>query len=627
MSGDAQHFQQVFEALEDGLFLLDVAGPNDIRILMMNPGFERITGINAADHVGRSVDELEEGSIARQAVRAALRGIGEGRTTHDEFQTDEGRSTFRTTLIPVFDGGRVVRAVGLVQNVSEFKRLEAELHARAQEFRTVADNAPDMISRYDTDGRILFVNRAVERLGATRLERIRGKLSTEIAPDAPSARAFHSAVMEVVRTGSPVTVHMSFDTFTAGRLVSHEVRFVPEMDRDGKIVSVLGIGRDLTQIKETDALLREREQQFRTLAENTPDTIARFDSDGRYLYVNRAIEELQGQPAQTYVGTRVGEVTRQQGWLVESESAGAFREAVLKVFAQGVRQDIEVPVASRSGPRIHSFRIVPERNPDGVITSVLTISRDITEIRAAEAALKQINATLEARVAARTLELQEANRELEKFAYTVSHDLRTPLRAIDGFVHLIMENERSRLSEEGRSMLDRISSAGIRLGKLIDDILEYSRASQRQLAVLPVNMTALVQETVAAIRPQYPRSVVSVAQLPEARGDPTMLRQVLENLIGNAFKFSSRASEAHVEIGAHDDDGKTVYYVADNGIGFDTRYSDKLFGVFERLHAQLDYPGTGVGLAIVKRLIERQGGRVWAESEPSAGSTFYFTLP
>jgi signal transduction histidine kinase len=204
--------------------------------------------------------------------------------------------------------------------------------------------------------------------------------------------------------------------------------------------------------------------------------------------------------------------------------------------------------------------------------------------------------------------------------------LRAPLRAIDGFVHQLMENERSRLTDEGRKMLDRISSAGIRLGKLIDDILEYSRIGQFKPALQTVNMTALAKEVVASVKPEYPRSSISIAPLPEVEGDPTMLRQVLQNLIGNALKFSARSSEPRIEIGAREQDGKIVYYVADNGIGFDTRHADKLFGVFERLHARLDYPGTGVGLAIVKRLIERQGGDVWAESTPDVGSTFYFTL-
>jgi PAS domain S-box-containing protein len=626
VSDDAQHDQQPFAARQDGLFLLDVAGPNDLRMVVVSSGFERLMNVRAAACIGRRIDEIAVGPVASRIFGACLRCVAEGREIDCELDAEQGRPTLRATLVPLFDDGRVARIVGVIRDTSEFKRLETELDARAQEFRTLADNAPDLISRYDTEGRLMFVNRAVERFGGVPLERIRGKSSVEIAPEAPSAALFQSAVMEVVRTGLPVSIDISFDTFTAGRAVWHDVRFVPELDRDGRIASVLGIGRDLTQTKATEALLREREQQFRTLAENTPDTIARFDRDGRYLYVNKAIEELQGRPAESYVGTRVGEVTRQEGWIAESESAGVFHAAISRTFEQGVRQDLEVEVASRSGPRIHAFRIVPERNADGEIVSALSISRDITEIRAAEAALKQMNAMLEARVAARTEELQDANRELEKFAYTVSHDLRAPLRAIDGFVHLIEENERSLLSEEGRRMLGRISSACTRLGRLIDDILEYSRVGQCTLALRPLNMTALAREVVASVKQQYPRSVVSVAQMPDARGDPTMLLQVLENLIGNALKFSARSSEARVEIGARSEGDKIIYYVADNCIGFDTRYADKLFGVFERLHAQLDYPGTGVGLAIVKRLIERQGGRVWAESRPGAGSTFYFTL-
>jgi PAS domain S-box-containing protein len=557
-------------------------------------------------------------------VRSASRCASVRRALDDELRV--ASSIVSVRLTPVLVADRVARIVGLVRDIGALKRMEEEMHARAQEFRTLADNAPDLITRYDTEGRILYINRAVEVFGGVPLVHIRGKRSTEIVPDAPSAKAFNDAVLKVVASGEPVTMEISFDTFTPGSPVWHEVRFVPERDLAGRIVSVLGIGRDLTQAKATEALLRGREQQFRTLAENTPDTISRFDRSGRYLYVNPAIEELLGVPPQTYIGKRVGDVTREHGMLKESESGAVLDEAVQRAFREGVRQDLEMEVPSRMGRRVLAFRIVPERDADGTITSVLSISRDVTEIREAEEALKQINATLEARVAARTQELQEANRKLEEFAYTISHDLRTPLRAIDGFVHLLMEQEREHLSDEGRRMLDRISSASVRLGRLIDDILEYSRVGQCALTLQRVDMTALAKDVVAVIKPEYARSQVSIADMPAAQGDPTMLRQVWSNLIGNAFKFSARTAEPRIEIGARREGSEVVYFVADNGIGFDMNYAQKLFGVFERMHAQLDFPGTGVGLAIVKRLVERQGGRVWVQSQPGVGSTFYFTV-
>lgn len=560
---------------------------------------------------------------AEHIVPGSLRCItGEHAGPSTSSRLDYGR--FRVTVQPLSDNVR--RVASVVRNISEFKRLEAELQARAQEFRTLADNAPDMIIRYDTEARLLFLNRAAEHFSGVSLAEVRGKQLLEIAPEAVTASHFQSTILEVVRSGVPVTLEIAFGAEVAGEPAWHEVRFIPERDCNDRIVSVLTIGRDLTQIKQTEAKLREREQQFRTLAENLPDTIARVDRDSRYRYVNPAIENLTGIPAAAYPGTRVGELARQHGLLRDGDPVGDFPMAIVRTFEQGISQDLETQVMGRTGPRTLAFRIVPERNADGVIANVLSIARDITDIRTAEAALKQSNATLEARVATRTAELQEANRELEKFAYTVSHDLRTPLRAIDGFAHLIMENERARLSDEGCRMLERISSASIKLGRLIDDILEYSRFGQYKLALQAVDMTTLAWEIVNALQPGYPQTAVTVADMPEAYGDPTMLRQVFANLIGNALKFSARADAAHVSIGTLDEDGETIYYVTDNGIGFDTRHSDKLFGMFERLHAQLDYPGTGVGLAIVKRLIERQGGRVWAESQPGAGSTFYFTL-
>ena len=233
---------------------------------------------------------------------------------------------------------------------------------------------------------------------------------------------------------------------------------------------------------------------------------------------------------------------------------------------------------------------------------------------------------LEELVGARTAELKRAVEELESFSYSISHDLRAPLRAINGFSEILRDGEKDKLSEDGKQMLERIARSAVRLAQMIDDILEYSRSGRQSLKTSSVDLRALANKVAADFRGEYPRTAIRVGELPVVVGVPTMLTQVLQNLIGNACKFSARQNNPEVEIGACEIDGEQVFFVRDNGAGFDMQYADRLFGMFQRMHTDGQYPGTGIGLAIVKRLVERHEGRVWAESEPDKGATFYFTL-
>ena len=225
-------------------------------------------------------------------------------------------------------------------------------------------------------------------------------------------------------------------------------------------------------------------------------------------------------------------------------------------------------------------------------------------------------------------QLESSNRELESFSYSVSHDLRAPLRVIDGFSLALLEDHGPSLPAEGQDLLARVRQQAQRMAQLIDDLLEFSRLGRKQLDVTSVDLTALVQAVVLELRQANPdRNIeVAVAPLPPAMGDRALLRQVLTNLIGNAFKFTRQHPDAQIEIGSRDDNGERVYYVKDNGAGFDMRYADKLFGVFQRLHPAADFEGTGVGLALVQRIILRHGGRVWGEARLNKGATFSFTL-
>jgi light-regulated signal transduction histidine kinase (bacteriophytochrome) len=285
-------------------------------------------------------------------------------------------------------------------------------------------------------------------------------------------------------------------------------------------------------------------------------------------------------------------------------------------------------VATKAGMRFFNTIEFPIVRPDEPLL-LGGISIDVTEIKQAQNEIQQLNAHLEQRVRERTGELEAANTELEAFSYSVSHDLRAPLRAINGFATILLKEHSSALSAEGQRVLNVVMKESRRMGQLIDDLLAFSRISRLSLQATEIDLATMVDEVYreqVAVAPDR-KIEFQVSTIPQANADPALMRQVLANLIGNAIKYTRQRDLARIEVGGFVRGFENVFFIKDNGAGFDPRYADKLFGVFQRLHSEAEFEGTGVGLALVQRIINRHGGRVWAESQVEKGATFYFTLP
>jgi PAS domain S-box-containing protein len=374
------------------------------------------------------------------------------------------------------------------------------------------------------------------------------------------------------------------------------------------------------RLRDQRQALSASEVRYRRLFETAKDGILILDADtGMVVDVNPFLITLLGYSREQFLGKAIWDLGFFADIVANEDKFRELRET------EYVRY--EKPLKTSAGRRIDVEFISNVYLVEGSKVIQCNV-RDISERRRAEEAVRLLYAELEQRVVQRTAELEAANKELEAFSYSVSHDLRAPLRAVDGFSQAVLEDFGALLPDEGRRYLQTIRSGAQRMGALVDDLLAFARLSRQSPDKRPVNTDQLVRTALAELGSPWPDRELEVrlGVLPASSGDPALLKQVWLNLLSNALKYTRKKKHAVVEIGSVPTDGIETFFVRDNGTGFDLRYADKLFGVFQRLHRVEDYEGTGVGLAIVQRIVQRHGGRVWAEAAVDRGATFYFTL-
>jgi PAS domain S-box-containing protein len=511
----------------------------------------------------------------------------------------------------------VYRAVFVDSVRQPYRKLErSERALRQSEARvsTIFRASPVAISLSTLeDGVYLDVNdKYLEGLGY-RADEVVGHTVSEL-------RVWESTE-ELKKFVSALREHGSFRNLEfRGRTKSGELRdalmSAELIELEGK-QCVLAMTLDITERKRAENAMR----WLASIVESTNDAIFSTDLELKIEQWNHGAEMLFGYRPEEIIGRPI-EV------LIPTRHLSTAHTFAKLALAGEHLEPFDAKAVTKSGTQVAiSQTVSPVFDAAGSVVGLCCISRDVTARMRAEAVIRELNETLERRVAARTAELERMNRELEAFSYSVSHDLRAPLRAINGFARIVLDNEAANLSEEGRDMLARVVRSALHMGELIDDMLDFSRVSRSEFVPTQVDMRALADSVIDELRDQYPTAAIELLRMPEALGDKTMLRQVYVNLVGNALKFSARKQRPVVQIGATQQGGETVFFVKDNGAGFDMAYVEKLFGVFQRLHSMEAFPGTGVGLAIVKRIVERHGGKVWAEAELEKGATFYFTLP
>jgi PAS domain S-box-containing protein len=620
----------ILDSAGEGILGMDASGKHTF----VNPAAARMLGWEVEELIGRQSHSIwhhtrPDGSPYPEEECSIHDSSRYGVSHHEPdgvFWRKDGTSIpVEYTSTPVWEDGKPVGVVVTFSDITARKLAEEALQASEKRYRMLFDTIDEgfciiemIFDEYEhpVDFRYLEVNPSFEK--QTGLKDAQGKRIRELAPKLEDY--WFEIYGEIALTGEPARfqnhaeeLHRWYDVYA--------FRFGQPENRQ---VAVLFT--DVTERRQAEEALRESEEKFRLLVDSAQDyAIVMLDPDGRVASWNEGAQRMKGYTAPEIIGKSFS------CFYPEDDIRGGKPERELKIASETGRFEDEGLRARKDGSHFQANVVINAiRDKSGKLRGFSKITRDITEQKRAEDEIKKLNEELEQRVVERTTELMAVNKELEAFTYSVSHDLRAPLRHIHGFVDLLIQTSSKSLDDKGKRYLTTISKAASQMGNLVDDLLSFSRMGRAEIKKHSIDLENMVYGVIDEMKYELKERDMEwkVGKLAPVYGDPSMLRLVMVNLISNAVKFTRQRDKAVIEIGSYTEaGGENVVYVKDNGVGFDMRYVDKLFGVFQRLHSVEEFEGTGIGLANIRRIISRHGGRTWAEGKLGEGAAFYFSLP
>lgn len=629
------HLEAIVDSSDDAMFTREPDGT----VTSWNRAAEQIYGYTAQEVVGRRISFIwcEARTVAELEIMRRVSGGEAVKNRETRHRCKDGHEIdVLVNLTPLLDdSGQSLTVVGILRDITQLKQAEATNAQQARQLvnqkailESIVAHSPAAIALVRGNDFILeLANPAYQQfLPGVQME---GRPFFEVWPEA--AAEMMPSFQQVLKTGQGTqsgVIARALPRQVRGKLETLWVNlaYVPLRDlREPGSIDILVVATDVGEFKHVEGILRESEERLRLLIEHAPASLAMFDTDMRYLQCSRRWRLDYGLGERELIGRSHYEMF--------PEITDVWRE----VHRRGLQGEVvrsEADRFERLDGRVQWVRweVRPWRNAQNEVGGIAIFSEDISERMKFEQQLLQLNEDLEERVKLRTMQLENSSRELESFAYSVSHDLRAPLRGIDGWTQAFLEDYSETLDAQARRYLDRVRVEAQRMGHLIDDLLHLSRVTRLPVVMAEVDLSELAQAVATRIAESSAEQKIQFRIEPgiKVHGDQRLLEIALTNLLDNAVKFSRKKPESIVEVGvdhqAESIGGRPVVFVRDNGAGFDMAYAGQLFGAFQRLHSNAEFPGTGIGLATVQRVILKHGGSIRAESAPGEGATFYFTL-
>jgi PAS domain S-box-containing protein len=608
-------------------------------ITYVNDRFSATTHFSKEEAIGQNYRIVNSGYHPKEFFQQMYDTIGKGRVWHGEIRNrakDGSIFWVDATIVPLLDSESKPRQyITIRTDITARKRLE-EMRER---LAAVVESSDDAIIGKTLDGTITAWNFGAEKVfGYSSAEAV-GKSMGMLLP--PERANEESDILARIVGGESVQHFETVRVRKDGKRIDVSATISPIKDSSGAIVGASKIARDITEHKQAEEQLATQAEELarsrvalevqtltlQSVLDSIGEGLVAADEQGKFVLWNPAAEKILGPAA----NLPHQEWTEHYGLFMADTVTPFPSEQIPLVRAlRGEASVTEMFVRNREnadGGWIEASAR-PRKDKNGAVCGGVVAFRDITQRKSDEREIRKLNEELEQRVGERTAQLETANHELEAFSYSVSHDLRAPLRHVSGFSQLLVEEFGATLAPGARHYLDRIQAGTQNMGVLVDELLHLARVGRHALNRRTTNLKELVGEVITLLQPESEGGQVewAISDLPTVQCDPVLVKQIFQNLLSNALKFTRPRVQAVIEVSCREEDGQPVFMVRDNGIGFNMKYVDKLFGVFQRLHRAEDFEGTGIGLATVQRIVHKHGGQVWAEGEPDKGATFYFTF-